>query len=103
MIPEQRRCPNSFYERNLASLILLANDLWNIKQLLQDRGFPTTEISLDDGSRRFETLARITEGTVMGLVVGLKGPGTAVARKAESKKGKKINKHAQSMTLVHSQ
>ena len=79
MIPEQRRCPNALYERNLATMVLLANDLWNIKPLLQDRGFPATEVNLEDGSMTFETLARISEGTVMGLVVGLKGPGTVVA------------------------
>ena len=100
IIPEHRRSPPSFFEKNLGTTVLLVNDLWQISKLLKDHGFPSLDVKLEDGSGRFETLARIAEGSVMGLVVGLRGPGATIWSK---QKEKRKSKQAQSMKLVHSQ
>lgn len=100
MVPEHRRAEPSFFERNLGTTILLIDDVYNLSKLLRDHGFPSVDLNLEDGSRIFETMARITEGSIMGTVIGLRGPGQTTWSK---QKEKRKPKQSQAMTLVHSQ
>ena len=100
MIPEHRRAEPSFFERDLGTTILLVDDVLNLSKLLRDHGFPSVDVNLEDGSRRFETMARITEGSIMGVVIGLRGPGqTTWSKQPEKRK----SKQSQAMSLVRSQ
>ena len=46
--------------------------------VLRSCGFPVRAVALNDMHVRHEVLANITEGTVMGAVVILKGPSASV-------------------------
>ena len=48
-------------------MVLLVNDTWHLSKLLQENRSPSLDVSLKDGSERFEALARTTEGSTMGL------------------------------------
>ena len=75
--------------KSLVTMVLLVSDTWHLSKLLQEHSSPSLDVNLKDGSERFEALARITEGSIMGLVICLRGPGD--------------DDMAQSMTLVRFQ
>ena len=56
--------------------ILVINDSFDIISTLRSCNFQVRTVALDDTHDRHETIANITEGAVMGAIVGLKGPGS---------------------------
>ena len=86
IIPKHRQAEPSFYKKSLGTTILLVDDVHDFSKIFRDQGFPTYDINIEDGRCRFETMARITEGSIMGMVVCLRGPGQVTWSKQKEKR-----------------
>ena len=54
--------------------MIVIHDTLNLSTTLRSCGFAVRLVSLDDLHARHEVLANIIEGTIMGALIGLRGP-----------------------------
>ena len=64
-------------DKSSGNIILVMNDNLDVSSTLRSCGFAVRTIAQNDLHSRHEVLASITEGTVMGFIVGLVGPGSS--------------------------
>lgn len=100
MEPEYRHAPFLFFEMNLGTTILFVDDGLGLSKVLWDHCVPSFEVSLEDSPKRYEIISRINDGSVMGMVVGLRGPRQSVW---DQQKEKRKGKQTQASSLVRCQ
>ena len=73
-IPSERYLTTTQIASSTGTTILVIEDPWDITSTLRSCNFTVRTVPLDDPHIRHEILVNITEGAVMGVIVGLKGP-----------------------------
>jgi hypothetical protein len=79
--------------RSTSTVIYMINDYLEIASVFRSHGFTIRTIYPDDMHSRHEVLANITEGGVMGVILGLIGP-KGTAPEINANRNRKKEKHA---------
>ena len=56
---------------------MVVHDVLDVASILRACSFPVRHVAADDPHTRHDVLASNTEGTTMGIIIGLKGPHAA--------------------------
>ena len=75
MIDESVRISKEHLQRSMSTMVYIVEDILGISSALRARGIPIRHVSMANFHSKHEVFSQVASGNVMGIIVGLVGPG----------------------------
>ena len=93
IIASHRWLTQELLNKSAGTTVYVINDFLDVSSVFRSSGIPVRLIYPSDSHSRHEVLVNITEGGVMGVVVGLSGPSSTALDLNQSRSRKRKDAH----------